>query len=145
MAFSDHFGLEVDCGWINEEARLDANSLHNSLETRNRVIKACKFKWQSEFLGIFDSLRLVLELEHEWIRAWSDAQLNVAFGIFVILILLFFFLLLLAEWVDIVSVQISQVLIFGLLFDRDHDLRVHIVIGGGFRQNEIKFWVLSHI
>lgn len=145
MAFSNDFGLEVDSGWIYEETRLYANSLNNPLKTGNRVVKAGKFKGQSKLLGIFDSLRLVLELKHERVRTRSDTQLNMAFSIFIILILFLFFLLLLAEWVHIVCIQVRQVLILGLLLDRHHYLRVHIIIRARLWQNEIKFGVLTHI
>jgi len=145
LAFSNYFRLEVDSGWIYEEARLYAYSLNNPLKTGNRVVKAGKFKGQSKLLGIFDSLRLVLELKHERVRTRSDTQLNMAFGIFIILILFLFFLLLLAEWVHIVCIQVRQVLILGLLLDRHHYLRVHIIIRARLWQNEVKFGVLTHI
>ena len=50
---------------------------------------------------------MILDLENERSRARSDAQLNVAFSIVVILFIFFLFLVFLVDWVDIVSVQVN--------------------------------------
>lgn len=92
LAFCNNFSLEIDSCGVNEEARLDTDRLDPPAKTLHSLVKASKFNWQNEVLGIFDTLRLVLQLQDEGSGTWSDAQLHMALGILIILILFLFLL-----------------------------------------------------